>query len=357
MRRAEARSQPALARRSILRALALGSRSILTALALVASAGAGDAAHAQEPIEAVSEAGPVRAVVRVTPVEPSIGDAIRLEVEVRAEPGVELLMPEFGEALDRFSIVDFVPSQTLTDTGASVARQIYTLQPSRSGPQSVPPLLIEFVDRRPGRDPAPEGEDAYELLTERLDFEVLAALPADAPLELRAPKGELAPLATSRAARWAIPLGVLIALAVASPFALRALAAARERSRRKSAYEVARSDLDVLLYAARPNADQMDVFFVRLSDIVRRYLEDHLGLRSPELTTEEFLEELSRSPDLVRSHRALLEGFLKTADLVKFAHMVPDASDVEGAIQAAQRFLEETRGIATTLVSSECVAA
>ena len=92
--------------------------------------------------------------------------------------------------------------------------------------------------------------------------------------------------------------------------------------------------------------------FVRLTDIVRRYLEDHLGLRSPELTTEEFLEELSRSPDLVRSHRAQLEGLLKTADLVKFAHMVPEAADVEQSIQAAQRFIEDTREVTISIPAS-----
>ena len=101
----------------------------------------------------------------------------------------------------------------------------------------------------------------------------------------------------------------------------------------------------------------MDAFFVRLSGIVRRYLEDHLGLRSPELTTEEFLDELSRSPDLVRSHRELLEGFLRTADLVKFAHMAPDASDVEDRIKPAQRFIEDTRGIAATPDVTQSVAA
>ena len=91
--------------------------------------------------------------------------------------------------------------------------------------------------------------------------------------------------------------------------------------------------------------------------IVRRYLEDHLGLRSPELTTEEFLDELSRSPDLVRSHRQRLEGFLKIADLVKFAHMVPNAADVEDSIEAAQQFIEETREITAPFASIERAAA
>jgi hypothetical protein len=317
----------------------------------------GTGAYAQEPLEAKSEAGPVLAVVRVAPAEPAIGDPIRLEVEVVAEAGVELLMPEFGEALDRFAIVDFAPSQTVTDDGATLARQVYTLQPSNSGKQSVPPLLIEFVDRRPGRDPAPEGEDAYELLTGRLDFEVASALPDDAPLELRAARGALAPLSLPSAARWALPLALLAVLAVASPFVLRALAAARERRRRTSAYDVAHADIDALLYGARPNADQMDAFFVDLSGIVRRYLEDHLGLRSPELTTEEFLDELSRSPDLVRSHREILEGFLKTADLVKFAHLVPEAAAVEESIHVAQRFIEETRSIEAHQLSTAREAA
>jgi hypothetical protein len=61
------------------------------------------------------------------------------------------------------------------------------------------------------------------------------------------------------------------------------------------------------------------------------------------LTTEEFLDELAKSPDLVRSHQRLLREFLNRADLVKFAHLVPDAGDVEESLDSARRFLESTR--------------
>ena len=132
-------------------------------------------------------------------------------------------------------------------------------------------------------------------------------------------------------------------LAAATPFALRALAARRERARRVSAYAHARSELDALLAGPRPRAENMDAFYVKLSGIVRQYLEDHFALRSPELTTEEFLDEMAASPDLKRDHQGLLRGFLHGADLVKFAHHVPEPADVEASIQAAQRFLEETR--------------
>jgi hypothetical protein len=300
----------------------------------------------EEALESHVESGPVSAQVRVEPAAPVIGDPVHLELEVRAEPGVELLMPEFGEALGRFSITSFAPTEEIADDGATLARQRYTLQPAGSGAQSIPPLLVEFVDRRPGREPAPEGYDAYELLTERIDFEVSAVLPPDAPLEPRAPRGPLPPLAEPGPRRWPWVLVALLVAGAAAPFAARAFLAARSRSRRRSAYDVARAELDALLYGPRPDASGMDGFFVTLSGIVRRYLESRFGLLAPELTTEEFLDTLSTSPELVRSHRELLQGFLYRADLVKFAHHVPDAASLQESIDAAQRFLEETREVA-----------
>jgi hypothetical protein len=296
-----------------------------------------------KPLEATSETGPVRATVRLSPPQPAIGDPLGLELEVRAEPDVELLMPEFGDALDRFSIVDFTQSEAADDEGGTISRQRYTLAPSRSGPQVIPQLLVEFVDRRDGRDPAPEGEDAYELLTTALEFEVSAALPEGASLELREPLGKLGERVVPgryRALWW---LASLLGLAVCAFFGVRILTVWRTRSLRRSAYEVAKADLDALLMAPRPGAREMDAFFVQLSNIVRRYLENRFGLRSPELTTEEFVEELAHSPDLVRSHQRLLREFLNRADLVKFAHVVPDPADVELSLESARSFLEATR--------------
>jgi hypothetical protein len=282
--------------------------------------------------------------LRVEPSEPVIGDPLTLFIEARAAPGVELLMPEFGEALDRFSIVDFAPSESVDDEGRTVARQRYTLQPSRSGPQSIPPLLVEFVDRRPGQTPAPEGEDAYELLTERLDFEVASVLPDAAPLELRPARGKLPPLAAPGPPLWPFALVALAVAAALAPFAVRAWLAQRARARRRSASEIARAELNELLARPRPrDADEMDAFFVELSGIVRRYVENRFGLRSPELTTEEFLEVMATAPELKDEHRGLLRSFLARADLVKFAHFVPDAAAVEESVRSAQRFLEETR--------------
>ncbi len=303
------------------------------------------------PVEAAlglsvtSESGTVEVTVTIEPDAPRIGDPVELILEVTAEAGVELLMPEFGEALDRYAVVDFAPSERIDPDGRTVARQRYTLQPSRSGTQSIPPLLVEFVDRRPGRTPAPEGADAYELLTERLEFEVQSVLASDDSLELKPSLGELGPQETPGLPLWPWLLAGTVGLAAASPFLARGWLTRRAQARRRSAYEVARSELDALLYGRRPSSDEedaVDAFYVTLSGIVRRYLEDRFGLHSPEQTTDEFLDSLASSPDLQRDHQDLLREFLRGADLVKFAHQLPDASGMNTSVGLAQRFLEET---------------
>jgi hypothetical protein len=313
-------------------------------LAFATALGLAWTALAAEPLADTVEAGPVSATLRLSPPEPVIGDLVQLELEAVAEPDVELLMPEFGDVLGRFSIVEFVPSEGLDDQGRTVATQRYTLQPRRSGAQSIPPLRIEFVDHRPGHPPAPDGEDAHELLTERLEFQVKGVLAEDAPLELRPHLASLGPLEAPPAPRWPWVVAAVVAAAAAAPFAAKAFLDWRARRRRRSAYDVARAELDALLAKPRPgDPASMDAFFVALSGIVRRYVEDRFALRSPELTTEEFLEALADSPELLRSHRQLLQGFLRRADLVKFAHALPAPADVEDSIASARSFLERTR--------------
>ena len=100
----------------------LGSRLTIGLLCLWICLGSGLAAAVEE-IERHSESGPVRVDLVIRPAEPVIGDVVELELEVRAEAGVEVLMPEFGEALGRFEIVDFAPSRQQDDSGGSIARQ------------------------------------------------------------------------------------------------------------------------------------------------------------------------------------------------------------------------------------------
>ena len=296
-----------------------------------------------EVLESKKSRGPVQAVVRLKPAKPRIGDVVTLTIEVTAPKGVELLMPEFGEALDRFRIVDFVPRESIDQEGRTVAFQQYRLEPPSSGAQAIPPILIEFVDRRPGERATPEDFDAYELLTERVDFEVESVLPEGADAELKPPKGRLEAPVVEEASSWPWIVGSIVLLMAASVAGAWTVLTLKRRARRRSAYEVARSNLDRLVNAPRPTGEQVDAFYVELSAIVRRYLEDRYELRAPELTTEEFLNQVMGAPQLSGEQKGMLRDFLRQADLVKFAGVRPGAEVIELSLSAASRFLDETR--------------
>ena len=287
--------------------------------------------------------GPVMARIKIAPAKPRLGDDIVLTLEVEAEKGVELFMPEFGQSLDRFAIVDYVPREKVGSQGQTVLVQQYTLQPPMSGQQSIPPLMIEFIDRRPDHVAVPAGEDAYELLTERISFDVASVLPSGASDQLKPPMGALQPLVLAKRVSWLWWLWIPLLLVV--PWAWRVWLKWRGQVRQRTAFDIAHGRLLAMMARARPSPEGMDAFFVELSDIIRRYLEDRFRLRAPERTTEEFLEIASGSPDLTAEHRGFLFQFLGYADRVKFARHLPQAEHVDQALNAAEQFLLQTRGV------------
>ena len=104
------------------------------------------------------------------------------------------------------------------------------------------------------------------------------------------------------------------------------------------AHERARRKLEVALDLF----DQPKPFCILVSDAVRLYLEERFGLRAPERTTHEFLEDLKRSSALTSQQKESLEQFLAVCDLVKFAKYEPGRPELEGLYKSALRLIEET---------------
>jgi hypothetical protein len=88
--------------------------------------------------------------------------------------------------------------------------------------------------------------------------------------------------------------------------------------------------------------EEVEPFFVELSLIVRRYIEDRFRLRAPEQTTEEFIREAASARVLTDAHQSLVHAFLEQCDLVKFARHRPGAIEMNTAYDAAERLVHET---------------
>src|SRR6266404_4205088 len=113
-------------------------------------------------------------------------------------------------------------------------------------------------------------------------------------------------------------------------------------------YEVAIRALQQL----REENPPVEEFYTRLSDIVRHYLEGRFHLRAPERTTEEFLYEVSQNNTLAQEHKELLGAFLQESDLVKFARHHPEQSDMNRALEAAEKFVDDTQPRVQEVVAS-----
>ncbi len=83
-------------------------------------------------------------------------------------------------------------------------------------------------------------------------------------------------------------------------------------------------------------------YYIRISDILREYLEERHSIMALEETTDEILLELSRlnvKPEEIQR----LKKILQTSDQVKFAKAHPVAADNENIITLAELFIDNTK--------------
>ncbi len=304
---------------------------------------------ANDQLTTETHVGPVVAQIALFPKAPRLGDVILLHLSVTAPEGVDIEMPQFGDALGRFSIVDYDWRQTVeskSDGRVTRHEQIYQLQAAASGPLRIPQLRVEFVDRRPP-DPSGASTDARgetrELLTDEISVAVAPIVLAEGETTLRSHPGRLS-IATVRPwHRWWF---WLIGAVILSGLVIGLWRWRRERyhaAAKTNAFEQALTELKRLNDAGLPDDDELDAWYVELSSIIRHYLEHRFSVRAPELTTEEFLREAHQAPELTKSHRQMLGEFLTGCDRVKFAGHRPNPIEQQAAIASALKFVSETR--------------
>jgi len=95
--------------------------------------------------------------------------------------------------------------------------------------------------------------------------------------------------------------------------------------------------------------DECKPFYTELSLILRTYLEGRFNLNATDETTEEIVEEMSKSPELNGTQRNILQDFMRQSDMVKFAKGHPDRTTMESAFDTTKQFVEETKQDQTNL--------
>jgi hypothetical protein len=288
-------------------------------------------------IERKAEKGPVKLSVRVWPREPGLSDLVEMDVTVESQPGVEIRPPAFGQAVGDFLIRDY--SERTPGPAQKGARRFhYQLEPVAAGKHLIRSVSIAFVDNRPNAEHKGEaGLIETEPLEVTVTSELAGALPSLANLEPMLPPQ---PVPRSVGILWLLSLGgaavlVLVLTAVVGRRKHRPIA-----PRRQSAEEIAQAALAQLLVENLPERGLFKLFYVRLTGIVRQYVEDTTGIRAPEQTTEEFLRDIRSRPVFLPERSLQFAEFLEAADLVKYAGQEPGEGQVEQAISRAREFVK-----------------
>ena len=124
----------------------------------------------------------------------------------------------------------------------------------------------------------------------------------------------------------------------------------RKRNREASpepilpAHTIAFLELQRLLDEKLPERGLFKLFYGRISDVLRGYLENRFALPASTLTTQEFLETIGRSSVVLAPEPLnLLDAFLAYCDLVKFAEHQATSEEAYKTVDACRAFIEATR--------------
>jgi len=82
---------------------------------------------------------------------------------------------------------------------------------------------------------------------------------------------------------------------------------------------------------------------IKVSDVLRSFIEDHFGINAVRQTTNEFLIEASKNSHFDLAQQERLRHFLLTCDSIKFAQANAGVQESEALFEQAAAFVEEAK--------------
>ncbi len=281
----------------------------------------------------------------------TIGDPIRLDMDIIMPPGYQVEIPRPVAQSGDFLVTDFAagllppPTESPQDSGRpgetrTAARAHHqtriTIAIYKTGVFAFPsmPLKIKTAD---GKDIAAQSPP--------VEIEIRSILMEKDPT-LKDLKKQAEIQEPARWLRW-ILMGVAACLLCATAWYFwkrrRRSPAPPTPEQTQDLLDVAETDLRDLLARGLPESGREKQFYVNLSEIVKRILEAGYGIHTAEQTSSEIMDELNGRRDPSPEHRGQIDVFLIRCDVVKFAKYVPARHEQEAAAQDALKILAEAR--------------
>ena len=284
------------------------------------------------------ERGPLEVRLSVDRDEITIAERVFLTVAAGISEEYALTMPLLPAEETEFGIVDYSDTRpALTGEGIVAYERRFELEPFLSGEYSIPELTFRFKQRN-------GSDEEHELVTEAITITVGSLLPED--YEELVLRDVSPPVSVSRDPKlfgWIGVGGALILLSVTLVLLwMRKRARRRNREITAPAHEVAFAALEAIIAEDLIGRGLINLFYQKISGVLRHYIEDRFGVRAPEQTTEEFLQAVGGDGAFSGERRRILDRFMTHCDLVKFATHAPTVPEIQATFDTCRSFIEES---------------
>ena len=293
---------------------------------------------ASDPSQTTATRGPVELTVTVDSDTIETGTPLTVELRALAPNDVELAMPLLEVPQDALIAGFHVLENELLPDYPDGERRAWTqrmvLDTFETGTLQIPGVTARFTDQRGAI------EVTGSVTTDPIGITV-RSFAAEDTAGLRDIRGPVS-IPLTNWGLWLLLGGVVL---LAAGIVIMQVVRRRERgtSPPLPPHILAQRQLDALESERLLERRCFQPYYVRLTDILRHYIEGRFGLLAPTRTTPEFLDDMRCSDALLAPQQAQLHGFLRIADLVKFARHEPPIDEGEEALHVARCFVVDTQ--------------
>lgn len=271
-----------------------------------------------------------------------IGDQINFTVTVEQPANVNLILPVFKDSLIKNIEILSGPVFDSTQNGDGLIRitEKYLITSFDSGFYQVPPVFAELKNEA-GIKRFYSDYSQLEVMRLKIAPEDTTAMIYDIISPYRAPVtiGEIIP--------WVLLALLLAALIWAGIRLLKKLRKNKpgeeEIKIKDPAHIIAFRELEKLKDDQVWQKGEIKLYYTRLTEILRQYLENRYKVFSLELTTAETLEALVKTGFKKDASFNQLKTILTAADLVKFAKYNPEPAENDIHFQNSWSFVQVTK--------------
>jgi len=267
-----------------------------------------------------------------------IGDRVNYSIIISHQEELRVEQPGEGLHLGAFEIKEYKFSEPEEDDGIITQRFDFTISVFDTGKYTIPAFPIAYF---------PDTTMNYKIIEAApIDIFVKSVLSGEEAPELKDVKPPIE-FPFDYMLLYSM-LAIILMIALAAWFGYRAWKQKQEKGyifspppKPRPAHEIALEALAELYKSDLLENGKYKIFYIRLSEILRNYLEGRYYITAMEETTDEILRDIAQHVE--DEKRQELSGILRESDLVKFAKHVPESNQTEQIKKNSEQFVNDTK--------------